>query len=130
MHSFQVMHLFDANGGRETKRGRGKDGEGERGGGGERKRGEGKEKTKERNTKRQDRTPHRDGRGKSLITMYYLMCGNAQGRVFINTVDTKHSLIQKHKEHFALADIINSALSSTKTEMKRGNNVLYNKSCQ
>lgn len=59
-----------------------------------------------------------------------LMCGNVQERVFINTVDTKHSFIRKHKEHFALADIINTALSSTKTRMKRGNHVLYNKSCQ
>lgn len=52
-----------------------------------------------------------------------LMCGSG-------TVDTKHSLIQKHKEPFALADIINFALSSTKTEMKRGNHVLHTKSCQ
>ena len=55
------------------------------------------------------------------------MCGNVQERVFINTVDTKHSLIQKHKEHFAPADIINIALSSTKTGIKRGTHVLYNK---
>lgn len=55
------------------------------------------------------------------------MCGNVQERVFINTVDTKHILIQKHKEHFALAGIINIALSSTKTGMKRGSHVLYNK---
>ena len=33
------------------------------------------------------------------------MCGNVLGRVFINNDDNKHSLLQKHKEHFALADI-------------------------
>lgn len=39
------------------------------------------------------------------------MSCNVQERVFINTVDTKHGLIQKHKEYFALEDIINMAFS-------------------
>lgn len=34
------------------------------------------------------------------------MCDNVQRRVVIN-VDNKHILAQEHKEHSALADIIN-----------------------
>lgn len=45
------------------------------------------------------------------------MCGNVQERVFINITDTKHGLILKHREHFALGDIINVAFSPTKTGM-------------
>lgn len=39
------------------------------------------------------------------------MCGNVQERVFINITDTKHSLIVKHREHFAWGDIISVALA-------------------
>lgn len=130
MHSFQVMHLFDVSGGRETKRGSGKNGMGERGGGGKIKRGEGREKDERKKYKETDRKPCRNERDKSLITMYYWCVAMCRNRVFINTVDTKHSFIQKHKEHFAFADIINIALSSTKTGMKRGDHVLCNKSSQ
>lgn len=102
----------------------------ERGGGGKTKRGEGRGKDVRKKYKETDRKPCRNGRDKSLITMYYWCVAICRNRVFINTVDTKRSFIQKHKEHFAFADIINIALSSTKTEMKRGDYVLCNKSSQ
>lgn len=70
-----------------------------------RERGKREGKTKRMKHKETDRKPGRDGRVKSLITVYYWCVAMCRRRVFINTVDTKHSLIQRHKEHFALADI-------------------------
>lgn len=127
MHSFQVMHLFDASGGKETKGGGGKNGMGERGGGEETKRGKGRERDQRKKYIETDRKPCRNGRDKSLITMYYWCVAMCRNRVFINTVDTKHSFILKH---FEFADIINIALSVTKTGTKRGDHVLCNKSFQ
>lgn len=94
MHSFQVMHLFDASKGRGTRRGR------VARGGGETTR-EGRGKTKERNTKRQ--TESHTGKEKQISHNHaLLMCGNALERGFINVVDSRRS--RKHKEHFALQD--------------------------
>lgn len=96
--------------------------------GGMRRREEGREKHRKK-YKETDRQP-RGNESQIPHNHVILMCDNGQERVFIKTVDSKHSLIRKHKEHFALADIINTARNSAKTAMKRENPVFYNKSCQ
>lgn len=108
MHSFQVMHLFDASK-RETdqKRKRAR-------GGGETKR-EGREKTKETQRDRQKAT---QGREKQISHSHVLlMCGNVQERGFINIVDSRRR--REHKEHFALQAFIKKSHAYSK-------HILYN----
>lgn len=54
----------------------------------EERRGEREGTTKETSTKEADSRKHRNGNGKSLITMYYQCMATCTGKVFTKTVAT------------------------------------------